>query len=227
MATTALTADAPLAATASPAESSGDASVAELMARVAAGDAEAFAPIVERYERRLFGYFMTLVNDPSSAADLAQETFVRAYRAAGRYRESGRFEAWLFRIAANLVRSDRRRASRRGLHLSLDDAPAGSGDGLALVAGAATAPRAAEPSPDESTWRAEIREALEQALPRVPFLFRQAVLLRDLEGWSYREIAEMLEIEEGTAKSRAHRGRMRLRALLAPAFESASFEPTS
>ncbi len=226
MATTALTADAPLPTAAASGADDG-APVGELMARVAAGDPEAFAPIVERYQRRLFGYFLGLVHDPSSAADLAQETFVRAYRAAPRYRESGRFEAWLFRIAANLVRSDRRRAARRGPHLSLDDAAGGSADGLALVAGEAMRRRAAEPSPDESTWRAEVREALERALPRVPFVFRQAVLLRDLEGWSYREIAEMLGVEEGTVKSRAHRGRMRLRALLAPAFESASFEPAS
>ncbi len=192
----------------------------DLMARVAQGDAEAFEPIVHRYQRRLFGYFLSLVNDPATAADLAQETFLRAYRAAGRYRESGRFEAWLFRIAANLVRSDRRRAARRGPHLPLDEVGPSGEVGDPAPAGFDPTPAA----PDESAWRSEVRDALMRALPRVPFAFRQAVLLRDLEGWSYREIAEMLGVEEGTAKSRAHRGRQRLRALLAPGFESVSFE---
>ena len=99
---------------------------AALMARVQAGDLDAFEPLVRRYERRLFGYFLNLVDDPAAAADLAQETFVRVYRAAGRYQESGRFESWLFRIAANLVRSRQRRPDQRLPHLSLEEAPAGA-----------------------------------------------------------------------------------------------------
>ena len=186
---------------------------AALMERVQAGDAEAFRPIVERYQRRLFGYFLRLVEDPTAAADLAQETFVRVYQAAPRYRESGRFEAWLFRIAANLVRSERRRQFTRGPHLSLDEVSPAP-DGLPAAAGAG--------DPDESAWRSELREALRRALPRVPLVFREAVLLRDVEGWSYREIAEMLGVREGTVKSRTHRGRRRLRALLAPRFQRAA-----
>lgn len=215
----------PFAVSADPA---GAATDGELMARVAAGDADAFEPIVERYQRRLFGYFLSLVDDPAAAADLAQDTFLRAYRAAGRYRDEGRFEAWLFRIAANLVRSDRRRAARRGPHVSLDAVSPGASESR----GAAPALRdggvdAAGAAPDVSAWRSEVRDALQRALPRVPLPFRQAVLLRDLEGWSYREIAEMLGVEEGTVKSRAHRGRQRLRALLAPAYQDASFEAAS
>lgn len=188
---------------------------AALMARVQAGDLDAFEPLVRRYERRLFGYFLNLVEDPATAADLAQETFVRVYRAAGRYRESGRFESWLFRIAANLVRSRQRRPDQRVPHLSLEEAPAGARE---LAVGGR------EGRPDEATWRAEVRDALTRALPRLPFVFREAVLLRDVEGRSYREIAEMLGVEEGTVKSRAHRGRKHLRELLAPMFEEAMTE---
>ena len=196
-------------------EKCGGLSDAALMERVRAGDPEAFRPIVERYQRRLYGYFLNLVADPTTAADLAQETFVRVYQAAPRYRESGRFEAWLFCIASNLVRSRKRRQASRGPHLSLDD-----------VSRAAEAQRAGSAAsafaPDESAWRSELREALRRALPRVPLVFREAMLLRDVEGWSYREIAEMLGVREGTVKSRAHRGRQRLRALLAPRFEGAA-----
>jgi len=124
---------------------------AALMARVQAGDLDAFEPLVRRYERRLFGYFLNLVEDPAAAADLAQETFIRVSRAAGRYQESGKFESWLFRIAANLVRSRQRRPDQRLPHLSLEEAPAGARE-LAV--------RGREARPDEATWRAEVRQAL-------------------------------------------------------------------
>ena len=191
---------------------------AALMERVRGGETEAFEPLVRRYQQRLFGYFLNATADASTAADLAQETFVRVFRAAPRYRESGRFEAWLFRIAANLARSDaRRRVLRRRLFVpeSPEDEgpipnppPDGSGPD--------------NPDDPENAARAsEVREALRRALPRVPPVFREAVLLRDVEGWSYREIAEMLGIEEGTVKSRAHRGRKRLRELLSPQLRTA------
>lgn len=192
---------------------------AALMERVRGGDPDAFEPLVRRYEKRLFGYFLNLVEDPATAADLAQETFLRVYRASPRYRESGRFEAWLFRIAANLVRSRRRRRDLRAPHVPIEEVPAAASSELA-----AEAPASAAGRPDELAWRAELREALRRALPRLPLAFREAVLLRDFEGWSYREIAEMLGVEEGTVKSRAHRGRKRLREILAPHFEKTGFD---
>ena len=191
---------------------------AALMVRVQAGDLDAFEPLVHRYEKRLFGYFVHLVEDPATAADLAQETFIRVYRAAPRYQESGRFESWLFRIAANLVKSRQRRPDQRVPHLSLEETPAVERE----LAG-----RSPEGRPDEAAWRAELRDALRKALPRVPLVFREAVLLRDVEGWTYREIAEMLGVEEGTVKSRAHRGRQRLKELLAPMFDKSCFEGVS
>ena len=191
---------------------------AALMARVQAGDHGAFEPLVRRYEKRLFGYFLNLVEDPTTAADLAQETFVRVYRAVPRYRESGRFESWLFRIAANLVRSRRRRPDQRAAHVSLEETPAAERE---------LAARGGERRPDDAAWRAELRDALQKALPQLPLVFREAVVLRDVQGWSYREIAEMLGVEEGTVKSRAHRGRQRLRELLAPLYEKGCFEGVS
>ena len=191
---------------------------AALMARVQGGDPDAFEPLVRRYQKRLFGYFLNFVEDPAAAADLAQETFVRVYRAAPRYQESGRFESWLFRIAANLVKSRQRRPDQRAAHLSLEEASAAERE---------LAARGAERRPDEAAWRAELRDALQKALPQVPLVFREAVLLRDVEGWSYREIAEMLGVEEGTVKSRAHRGRQRLKELLAPLYGEGVFEGVS
>ncbi len=188
----------------------GERSDAELMGRVRAGEVEAFAPLVQRYERRLFGFVLSRLAEPDVAADLAQETFVRAFRAAPRYRESGRFESWLFRIADNLVRSELRRRARRGVLASVDS-----------EAVRETVRDDAGPPPDEAAFRQELRLALREALPRLPQAFREAVMLRYVEGWSYREIAARLGIEEGTAKSRAHRGLQRLRLHLGPCFEEA------
>lgn len=191
---------------------------AALMERVRGGETEAFEPLVRRYERRLFGYFLNATADASTAADLAQETFVRVFRAAPRYRESGRFEAWLFRIAANLARSDaRRRVLRRRLFVpgSPED------EGWAPTAPPEVSGPGNPGDPENAARASEVREALRRALPRVPAVFREAVLLRDVEGWSYREIAQMLGIEEGTVKSRAHRGRKRLRELLSPQLRGA------
>jgi len=179
-----------------------------LMERVRAGEVDAFAPLVKRYERRIFGYLLSQIGEPETAAELAQETFVRVFRAASGYRESGRFEPWLFRIAGNLARSELRRRMRRGPHASVE-----SEEVRERIRDEAA------PSPDEATWRREIRSALQQALPRLPQSFREAVVLRYVEGWSYRQIASLLGIEEGTAKSRAHRGLKRLRAQLGPGFE--------
>ena len=187
-----------------PAESSD----AELMGRVRSGDPEAFAPLVKRYQRRVFGYLLGQVGEPEAAAELAQETFVRAFRSASRYRESGRFEGWLFRIAGNLARSEVRCRMRRGPHASAES------DEIRE-----TLRDESGPSPDDAAYRREIRNALRQALPRLPESFRQAVVLRYVEGWSYHEIAELLGIETGTAKSRAHRGLKRLRTELGPTFE--------
>lgn len=207
----ALSTPLPFAAASTPAAET--ATDAEIMERVRAGDTEAFEPLVRRYEQRLFGYFLNATADAATAADLAQETFVRVFRAAPRYRESGRFEAWLFRIAANLAKSDaRRRVLRQRLFVPENPDPE-------APAPATDAPGADDP--ERSARASEVREALRRALPRVPPVFREAVLLRDVEGWSYREIAEMLGTEEGTVKSRAHRGRRRLRELLSPELRSA------
>ncbi len=189
----------------------GERTDAELMERVRSGDAEAFAPLVKRYERRVFGFVRNQLGEPETAADLAQETFVRAFRAARRYRESGRFESWLFRIASNLVRSELRRRKRRGTHVPVESEVLRE-----------TIRDDAAPAPETEAFRAELRRALRNALALLPGDFREAVILRYVEGWSYREIAGSLHIKENTAKTRAHRGLRRLRNLLSHAFEEAA-----
>ncbi len=162
-------------------------------------DAGAFDEIVDAYTDRLFGFFHRMLGGRSEAEDLVQEVFVRVVRTIGDYRDNGRFEAWLFKIAGNLAR-DRIRKERGAPVLEDDD-------------------RAAEISapPDRFHDRQATMERAEQAdrvqalLDRLPSLEREVVLLRHFGELSFQEIAEYTGSPLGTVLSRAHRGLSKLR----------------
>ena len=168
-----------------------------LMARVKDGDEHAFADLVNRYKDPLVNYLTRMTRSRERAEDLAQEAFVRVYRSAGRYRERGQFQAFLFRIATNQLRSEERRAARwRGLLPSLAAEqklrpPAQSPQGAALC--------------DEAV------NAVAAAIRRLPLHYRAPVVLREIEGWPYARIAKALACREGTVKSRVHRAKDLLR----------------
>lgn len=173
----------------------------ELMALVRAGDAEAFRQIVERYQDPLVNYLTRLTRSHERAEDYAQEAFVRLYHNAARYRESGRLAGYLFRIATNLLRSEERRRRRwRVLSESF----------------LAEQPRRVESSAQTRLLGGEATERVSDALASLPLRYRAPVVLREIEGWSYAEIAESLGCREGTIKSRISRGKERLRRLLEP-----------
>jgi len=181
-----------------------DPSDAELMARVRTGDRDAFAPLVTRYGDDLVAYLARLTGSPERAEDLAQEAFLRLYRAAPRYRERGRLAALLYRIATNLLRSEERRARRwRSLRPALDVHVERDG-------------RETEPGAPQRLHRAEMRRRLAAALARLPLALRAPLVLFEIEDWPQREIAQALGCREGTVKSRLHRARRRLREELGP-----------
>ena len=168
-----------------------------LMARVKAGDEQAFADLVERYKNRLVNYLTQMTRSRERAEDLAQDAFVRVYRSAGRYRERGQFQAYLFRIATNQLRSEERKAARwRGLLPSLT---------------AEHRLRAPVASPQRNALGSEAVDAVTRALSRLPLHYRAPVVLREIEGWPYARIAKTLGRSEGTVKSRIHRGKNLLR----------------
>ena len=168
-----------------------------LMARVKQGDDQAFGDLVERYKDRLVNYLTRMTRDRERAEDLAQDAFVRVYRSAGRYRERGQFQAFLFRIATNQLRSEQRRAARwRGLLPSL---------------AAEQRRRPPARSPRSAILRGEAVHAVTEAIGRLPIHYRAPVVLREIEGWPYARIAEALRCREGTVKSRVHRGKDLLR----------------
>lgn len=173
---------------------------AELMALVQAGDRDSFARLVDRYKDPLVRYLARLTGNFSRAEDVAQETFVRLFQTAVDYREQGRFASLLFRIATNLVRSEERRARRWRVLRTL--APV-NGHALAL-------------SPQTEVLRDEAQRQVAQAIARLPIQFRVPLVLRDVEDWSYEDIAAATGCPEGTVKSRINRARERLRVQLAP-----------
>lgn len=172
----------------------------ELMRRVRRGDHDAFEIIVDRYKHQLVNYLTHLAGSRERAEDYAQEAFVRLYQNADRYQERGLLAPYLFRIATNLVRSDMRRSLRwRALVPML--AGYGSGNGA---------------SPHRAMLEEEIQKKVGTAIAELPLPFRAPLVLREMEEWSYQEIADALGCSEGTVKSRINRARQRLRRRLAP-----------
>jgi RNA polymerase sigma-70 factor, ECF subfamily len=171
-----------------------------------AGAQPAFREIVRRYERPVRSLIARMVGDPALAEDLAQDTFLKAFRSLSTFDTARKFSSWLFRIANNSAID----ALRRRPHGLVDlDGPE-----------AALDPPVPPPDPAEE---AELGRALETALSRLRPDYRMAVLLRYQEGCSYAEIGESLSIPEGTAKTFVHRGRK----LLAEFLDRAGWKPTS
>ncbi|MFO7172742.1 MAG: RNA polymerase sigma factor [Bacillota bacterium] len=160
---------------------------------------ENLAEFIARHQDSLFAFLYRMCGDRDLAEELMQETFVRALRAAARYRPEGSVQNWLFRIAANLVRDRWRRRARQGEAVGLEDLP--------LVAPEATEERALA-----GVAAGEVR----RALLSLPLEQRSALILRYYHDLSYEEIAEVLACPIGTVRSRIHNGLERLRRLLAP-----------
>ena len=176
---------------------------AELMARTSEGDRPAFGVLVNRYKDPIVNYLTKITGNRGNAEEAAQETFVKLFHAAPRYREQGQFSAYLYRIATNLVRQEERR--RRRWHLV-------SGV-LARNAKAVTEDRE---SAHEAVLRQELGRELVAALARLPIRYRVPLVLRDVQGWSYEDIARLTASRLGTVKSRISRGRSILRHSLEP-----------
>jgi len=186
-----------------------DSSERELIRRARAGDQDAFAQLVMNHAERVYGALRRFGLDPDEADEVAQEVFVRAWRGLARFEERSQFSTWLYRIAFNEAQ---RRLSRRPASRAQPDPDRGSDPILAV-------PEAPELGPDAQTLEREFERALEEALDELPADWRAAVVLRDVEGLSTHDAAEIVGIREAAFKSRLHRGRMQLRTLLEPYLE--------
>jgi len=184
---------------------------AELIARSCRGDLDAFNVLVERYQRGLYNLCLRMLGSAEAAEDATQEAFIHAFRSIPTFRGAladgrpGSFRAWLFRIGANACYDEmRRRRSRPAVSL---DQPRGEGEGMLDVPGGAA-------TLEEHVERLELAEALQEALLQLPAEQRLAIVLADVQGLDYSEIAEAMSCSLGTVKSRISRGRAQLRGLL-------------
>jgi RNA polymerase sigma-70 factor, ECF subfamily len=167
--------------------------------RAQSGDLSAFNELVVEYQSLVCNVCLRMLGSQQAAEDAAQEAFINAWRSISRFRGDS-FRAWLLRIATNLCRDELRRRGRR---------PSSSLD-TALEAGMPDPPDE-EPLPEESVLNAELRGSLQAALAELPEEQRTAIVLCDVEGLDYAEIAVAMKTSLGTVKSRIARARMRMR----------------
>ena len=173
------------------------------------GDEAAFAELVGRYRNQIINFIYRMLNDYDAATDLAQETFVRVYKAVDRYKTSHAFSTYIYRIATNLAISELRKRKRRRV-VSLTDFFHGK-DGAEPVS---FDPPDAHPLQDTALVGNERDTAVARAIASLPEKYRSPLVLRDVEGKSYDEISRILETSEGTIKSRISRARGFLREKL-------------
>lgn len=182
-----------------------------LVRRCLGGDATAWEEIVRLHSRRIYNLCYRFTSSPDDAQDLTQDVFIKIYRTLGSYDvEKGAFTTWLTTLTRNLLVDHFRRSRQDRLTDSIDvgvredeDAPA-LGERLEDIA----------PRPDERLASKETQKMVQQALTRLSPDLREAVILRDLQDFDYKEIAHILKVPEGTVKSRINRGRMELARLL-------------
>ena len=170
-----------------------------LVDRARAGDDHAFGQLVRTYQHRAVTIARALGIDPADAEDVAQEAFLRAYRGLPRFRGASTFRTWLVQVVTNTARTHRRQRTGRR-EISTDEGEYPIVETL--------------PDPGDLERTAIARDRVARALEVLPADLREAVVLRDVEGLEYREIADALDIPIGTVESRIFRGRARLRAAL-------------
>jgi len=173
------------------------------------GNDHAFQILVSRYQGKLINYINTLVRDHDLSIDLAQETFIRVFRYADRYRGDYQFSTWVYRIATNLAIDELRRRERKGRFSLRQMIGLFEKDGKPLPI------PDVRPSPERTLDGKERLERLEAAVDSLPAKYRLPFLLKEVEDLSYEEICRVLQISMGTVKSRIHRAKMLLREKLA------------
>lgn len=186
---------------------------AALIAELRAGSEEAFAWLIARYHQPIFSLLARTVHDRADAADLTQEVFVKVFRGVGSFHGESTLRTWIYRIALREASNQRRwwmRHKQQEVPIEQEISEADSGSPLRLKD---TLVDSAE-SPFDLAVHAENKARVEAALRQVPEPFRTTLILRDIEGFVYEEVAEIQGVNLGTVKSRLVRGRACLKALL-------------
>ena len=177
----------------------------EIIRSVLRGNVNDFEKLVTAYEKNVYSLALRMVGDPEDAADMTQETFIKAYRSLSSFRGDSKFSSWLYRIASNVC-LDFLRSRSRHPQVSLSGSDEDERTAFEL-------PDMSR-NPEEQLMKKLSMEAVRRGLEQLPEQQRQRLVLRELGGLSYAELAQTLGLEEGTVKSRIFRARKRLCALL-------------
>jgi RNA polymerase sigma-70 factor, ECF subfamily len=180
----------------------------DLMCRFQQGDESGFRRLLERYQDRILNFVYRMVSDRYLAEDLTQEVFVRIYVNAGRYHPGSRFAPWLYRIASNMAINELRRR-KRWRFVAINNNPSDTDRNVITdIMDENTA------NPEQAFRQREASEEVSEALSKIPDKYRVPLILRELEGYDYEEISQILDIPRGTVKSRLNRGRALLETVL-------------
>lgn len=177
----------------------------EWVAQALDGDNKAFGKLVERYQKKVYGLAFGILRSREDAWDVAQEAFVKAYKNLGSYEGSAAFYTWLYRIAYNLSLDTLRSKARRDTVELDDETREAAGDELARPE-----------HPSDTLARRELAEVVTQAMSKLTEKHRAIIVLREIEGLSYEEMADVLQISKGTVMSRLFHARRNLAALVQP-----------
>jgi len=179
-----------------------------LIKRVQQGDRSAFDLLVVKYQHKILNLIMRYVRDPSEALDVAQEAFLKAYRAAPAFRGDSAFYTWLYRIAINTAKNYLVAARRRPANVDVDFQDSEQFEAFTKMSDVDT--------PERLALTEEIGAAVSKAIQELPDELRTAILLREIEGMSYEEIAQTMECPVGTVRSRIFRAREAIEKHLRP-----------
>jgi len=192
---------------------------AALVAELQAGSERAFAQLIDQYHKPLYSLIARSLQDPADASDITQEVFIKVFRNIRGFHGESSLGTWLYRIALHEASNQRRWWSRHKRQEIAIDAPSSpnseaDNDGDSRSPGAALTDNGG--SPFDHAVQRQLHDRVEAALRQVPEAFRAVLVLREIEGFTYEEIADILQVNLGTIKSRLTRGRAALRVLLAP-----------
>ncbi len=182
----------------------------ELVRAFQAGDDEAFGKLVARYQRKVYSVALSMVKNPEDAMDIAQDAFIKVHRYLGGFQGSSSFYTWLYRIVVNLCIDHLRRAGKR-IQVDFDERMGNqnqAAEGTAMVASRQ------DVDPGKMLGRKELAEHIREAVEALPPYHRAVIVMREIDGMSYAEIAKAMNVSKGTVMSRLHHARQKLQKSL-------------
>lgn len=185
-----------------------------IVRRVQNGDKQAYNLLVSKYQHRIIKLISRFISDPMEREDVAQEAFIKAYRALGNFRGESAFYTWLYRISVNTAKNHLMKASRRppAQDVALDDSEGGECYAI---------PRELN-TPETSMMNDQLAAAIREAFAELPDVLREAIQLRELEGMSYDEIALVMDCPIGTVRSRIFRAREAVEKAMQPYLDAST-----